>query len=824
MGLGERAGGLLDRWVAFSLRRTWWVIGAGTLAFFVCLFFASRLDLRSDFIELLPTDSPSVVHLEHLKERVASYATLTVAIESPDLKASQRFADDLVERLRTFPYDRIRFVDYNLNELTEFYKRNKWLYADLSDLVDFRDRLRKRIEEETRARVIEWLDDEPPPKTDLRIEELKAKYEKKVQEQERYPDGYYVTPDRSLLAVFIRPPSTMNTHEEAVRLVQDVRAEVKALDPARYHPKMKVGFTGEVKTGIEEREALASDARFISTAAILLVLGSIVLYFRSLRSVMIIGMPMLVGLAVALAVGYFTIGYLNTATAFLGAIIAGNGINTMIMVAARFYEEIRRLGPGGLAEALRIAVRSTARATLVADVTSAIAYGSLVVAGFRGFRQFGVIGGVGMVACWLASYAFGPALIAALHRIRPLGARRASDRHPIAHAVASLVVRRPRLVLGAATALSILSAVFLVPFARDPFEYDFHNLRNRESVKRGSARLSNRVDKIFDLPRSPTPILAEDLAEVPRIKKAILEDPRAKGVIEEVQTILDYLPDQQEEKLAVLADIRTLIDSKIDFLSEREQQDVLEYRPPEHLRVLTVADIPDMIARPFTEVDGTRGRILYAYHPSKESLLDGRFLLKYAEVLRSVRADGEGLVAVGQAMVFADMIRAIERDGVLVTTVSFGGVLAFLLLIFRRPRALLLIVAPVLCGLLWMLGSAAAFDMKINFLNFIVIPITIGIGVDYGTYLYARIRQEGVERIPQVIESTGGAVFLTSLTTIIGYATLITSTNMALQSFGILADIGEVACLAASEMVLTALVVVLAGRGPERTRPPFRPG
>ncbi len=810
--LGGGPGRLLERWVAFSLRRTWWVLGAGTIVFWVCLFFASRLDLRSDFIELLPTDSPSVVNLEHLKERVASYATLTVAIESPDLKASQRFADDLVQRLRTFPYDRIRFIDYNLNELTEFYKRNKWLYADLADLADFRDRLRKRIEEETRGSVVEWLDDEPPPKTDLRIEELKAKYEKKVQEQDRYPDGYYVTPDRSLLAVFIRPPSTMNSHEEAMALVRDVRAEVEALDPSRYHPAMKVGFTGEVMTGIEEREALASDARFISTAALLLVLGSIVVYFRSLRSVLLIGMPMLLGLVVAFALGYFAVGYLNTATAFLGAIIAGNGINTMIMVGARFYEEIRRLGPGGLPEALRVAVRSTARATLVADMTSAIAYGSLVVAGFRGFRQFGIIGGVGMVACWLASFAFGPALIAALHRWRPLGTRHASDRRPIVRAVATAVTRHPGAVLGTAVALSIASLLFLVPFARDPFEYDFHNLRNRESVERGSAKLSNRVDKIFDLPRSPTPILADDLADVPRIQRAILDDPASRGVIQEVQTLLDYLPVQQEEKLAVLADIRALIDRKIDFLDEKEQRDVLEYRPPESLRVLTVDDVPDLIARPFTEVDGTRGRILYAYHPKKESLLDGRFLLRYAQVLRSVRADGEGLIAVGQAMVFADMIRAIEHDGVLVTALSLAGVLLFLVVSFRSPRALLLVMTPLACGLLWMLGSAAAFRLKINFLNFVVIPITIGIGVDYAAYLYARIRQDGADRIPQVVASTGGAVFLTSLTTIIGYATLITSTNMALQSFGILADIGEVACLGASEMVLTALVVVATRR------------
>ena len=58
-----------------------------------------------------------------------------------------------------------------------------------------------------------------------------------------------------------------------------------------------------------------------------------------------------------------------------------------------------------------------------------------------------------------------------------------------------------------------------------------------------------------------------------------------------------------------------------------------------------------------------------------------------------------------------------------------------------------------------------------------------------------------------VLRSTGGAVFLCALTTIIGYATLITSTNMALQTFGIMADMGEICCILAAEVMMTALLV-----------------
>jgi predicted RND superfamily exporter protein len=74
---------------------------------------------------------------------------------------------------------------------------------------------------------------------------------------------------------------------------------------------------------------------------------------------------------------------------------------------------------------------------------------------------------------------------------------------------------------------------------------------------------------------------------------------------------------------------------------------------------------------------------------------------------------------------------------------------------------------------------------------------------------YARYRLEGAGRVAQVIQSTGGAVVLSSATTILGYAALITSTSMALQSFGIIADIGEFTCLFTAELTMMALIVWL---------------
>ena len=63
-----------------------------------------------------------------------------------------------------------------------------------------------------------------------------------------------------------------------------------------------------------------------------------------------------------------------------------------------------------------------------------------------------------------------------------------------------------------------------------------------------------------------------------------------------------------------------------------------------------------------------------------------------------------------------------------------------------------------------------------------------------------------------MLQTTGGAVMLCSITTIIGYLTLIIAKNQALVSFGWIGIIGEVTCLTAAILVVPALVIRFENR------------
>jgi predicted RND superfamily exporter protein len=63
---------------------------------------------------------------------------------------------------------------------------------------------------------------------------------------------------------------------------------------------------------------------------------------------------------------------------------------------------------------------------------------------------------------------------------------------------------------------------------------------------------------------------------------------------------------------------------------------------------------------------------------------------------------------------------------------------------------------------------------------------------------------------------SGSAVALCSLTTIIGYSSLLMSHNRALRSFGMLADLGELTCLIAALVALPAIVAAFFDRRSRR--------
>src|SRR5205085_4688168 len=215
---------------------------------------------------------------------------------------------------------------------------------------------------------------------------------------DRFTDGYLAGENGHTLVMLVSPAGAAVSLEDDQRIFDAVRGAVQSLNPATFHPSIRVGYGGEIKSVIEAQEALVRDL-MISSALTLLAVGFVlILYYRTFRAVPLLVLPLFTGVAMTFALSRAVIHYLNPNTAFLGSIIVGNGINAGIILLARYLEQ-RRKGEG-IEQALPTALRNTWLATFAANAAAAASYGSLGAVSFRGFNQFAFMGFFGMMLCW----------------------------------------------------------------------------------------------------------------------------------------------------------------------------------------------------------------------------------------------------------------------------------------------------------------------------------------------------------------------------------------------------------------------------------------
>jgi predicted RND superfamily exporter protein len=161
-------------------------------------------------------------------------------------------------------------------------------------------------------------------------------------------------------------------------------------------------------------------------------------------------------------------------------------------------------------------------------------------------------------------------------------------------------------------------------------------------------------------------------------------------------------------------------------------------------------------------------------------------------------------------VLFADVLQQIQKDGPVITGVATLALVALVLLVVGRSRRSVAVLVATGAGSLAMVAVCACVGLKITFLDFVALPITLGLGIDYAI----NVADRAAKSDPVVaLRSTGGTVFVCSLTTIIGYASLLVSDNLSIRGFGLASLIGEITCVIAALVLVPAIIALPALRG-----------
>lgn len=818
-------------------QRPWLWLGVAFAVALAALPSALALRLNSDFQAILPESARSVVDLDEIRARFGGTATLTLAVQvqqGASIEDARGLVRALAPRIEARSDLDVAAVDWTVADFATFVEEHRFLYASADDLREMRDALEDRLDYE-RARANPFyvdLDDEPPPDPEAVIRRMEDEAELARGRLDRFPEGFYQHPTEPVLLVFVRTSIRGGESEATDRLIAAIEHDAQEILGAVPSEQRSAGGSGFVAGGLridyggelmdvrEETDALAEAVERSTVVTAVLLAVVIFLFFLHVRALWLLALVLVPPVILTFGIAQPIVTYLNASTAFLGSIVVGNGVNSAVIWLGRYFEE-RRAGHDVRA-ALERTHAGTWAATMAAAFAAALSYGSLLSTEVRGFRDFGVIGGLGMVLCWVATYVVLPPLVVLAERARPLTFAERERRAKGFYGVwsARLALGAPRTVLAVAALVTVALVVALGLRVRgDVLEYDFRELQARRGEGSHVEQVGRWVGETVEETRSGSAlaILAPSRSDVPTLRSQLLAYGEAHpGVLGEVRTMDDLVPSDQEAKIPILAELRELLLDVRPHVSAERQAQIDENLPPEHLVPVSIADLPVSVARPFTERDGTRGRLVFSEHEPSHDPWDGRTMIAWAEAVRSVRtADGRAPAVAGVGVVFADLLTSIYRDGLRAIALSFVAVALLVLVSFRVPRDRVLTIAALLLGVLWMAGVLAFVGANVNFLNLVAFPITFGIGVDYAVNVIQRLAEER-ERgedgaLRRSLEGAGGAVILCSLTTIIGYISLFASANRALNSFGLAMTISEVTCLTTAVVVLPAFLAWRAG-------------
>lgn len=805
---------LARRYVAWLKRRALAVIAVHLLVFAGAIYLiAFRLPLFADFSYLLPQDVPAVKDLRKLEARVKASDTVLVIVRATTPEARAAATQKMIDGIVAAQSPLVARVSGDEVEIREFLKERRHLFVPLEELEQARDALRERIDRaklEANPLFID-LDDKDPEDEERdkkRLDELRAK-RREAEERLARPTNVSVDGLIAKIEVATTFHSTdAKSAKQLLALAKSVRADVEAQVPG-----VEIGFTGGPVTALAEHRAIASGIVLSSIVTTVLVSLLLALYFRSATLLALLVGTIVIATAAAFGAATVTVGHLNAATAFLGAIIAGNGVNYGILLIARFLEERRR---HDVDEAIAQAIVGTLRPTAVASLGAAIAYGSLAATSFRGFADFAVIGAIGMMLCWVASYVLLPTVMLRFGR----NSRVFLGNPVVGSALARIFgFRRHGMVLALTLATFAIAAVIVVRYiAADPFEYDIKNLRSEGSDAVAARKWMQVSDQNFGRGHSGRTYIAADRPDqVPKIIAALrkLNDgkPEREHTIGAIESVLTFVPLDQDKRLAVLGEIRAMLDEALEALGDDERAELAELRPPDDLRTFTAQDLPATLRDRLAEKDGRIGSLI-AIRPGE--FLDewnGKDLIRFASSVRELHLpDGETVTTSGASVIFADIVSSIERDGPVVTMVALGGLVIMVLLLVGRNRRAVAVLLATTGGSLLMIAVCAVIDLRVNFLDFVALPITLGLGVDYAINVAHRQDSEEVPDPMLTLRTSGSAVVMCSLTTVIGYGSLLTSENLAIRGFGTASLIGELTTLLTALVVVPALLAVVNRR------------
>ncbi|WP_419193423.1 MMPL family transporter [Kolteria novifilia] len=660
---------------------------------------------------------------------------------------------------------------------------------------------------------------------------------------------YFFSEDGKTAIVRAEPIKDTSSLSDFGKSVDLAKRMIDRMEPV--FPDLHFGLTG---LPVLEADEMISAKRDSTRAMLISLLGVGCLFmvaFRAWRHPMCAILTLIISACWTLGWVTLTVGHLNILSASFIVTLVGLGIDFGILWLSRF-ESMRGLGLS-VAESNRGAATTVGPGVLIGGLTTALAFFTTMATGFLGLREMGWIAGSGVLWCLVGAFTVLPALL-----VLTKGRVRRCERELVADQPAALfLARRPALVgllsllvvIGLATQITKLrfdynllnlqsdglasveweeklvermgaSAWYALSMAETPEEArrlgeEFAALPSVGRVVEVASLIPTDQEKkrpyvaaiskaVADLPTTeqvkklPPPELAklteriEAIAQLPKNVPVseLVAITRLRHAAEETLEAMRRLPLLDQDRRVASFQTRWLEDL---FGQLRKLHDVANPEP------VGVADLPSALRSRYLSPDGTWLLQIFA----DASVWDGEPLNAFVREVYSVDPHVTGK-PISTLLSLREMTAGYQRSAWL----AIGVILLAVWCGVRSWRDSLLAMTPLVLGCLAMFGLMGIASISLNPANMIALPLILGIGVDFGVHVVHDFHASNGTYV--LGRGLGRALVLTSLTTILGFASLMTASHRGMSSIGVVLSLGVACCSLAALVLLPALLQLLS--------------
>ncbi|MCF7875866.1 MMPL family transporter [Candidatus Bipolaricaulota bacterium] len=739
----------------------------------------------------------------------------------------------------------------------------------LNQLEKRNDTVLKRLSSVDRLR--DWED---------RLSSLRKEFREVREERQETIGGQYFSSDGSTLLLKASPRNAeAHNVQFSRRLTNAARRAVQEAKTSQVfqNGNYRIELTGSFVTNAERNSALKEDMLWTTVISSVAVMIAFFFALGSLFYSTLVALPLIVAVLFALGWAKFSVGGFNLLTTFLPALVLGLSIDYGIHLLFRFSEE--RLGDHSVSEAIKITIMKKGKGIFIAALTTAAVFTTLTFSRSQGLVEMGIITSLGIMISFFVYLFLLPSLIIAFQRWkRRKRAVELFDYRETLGFVVDKSLKHGKKLLVISLIISILALVAALrldfQFTSNNVSTEVESVRVQERIRNdfGSSEVSigpsfvffpdsieelealesglGKIDIVKSI-RSLRGYLPEDFRKLEDTVGNSNQLKRLNGSLGQITEVLENRESEVERLESLVGDLSTAqlsstmssrskttvrLNEAIDQLLEIRKKLLGVNRPATLKTVRNLQSHLGFLSEGFSSLEGIldkgKGKELVKALPEKvRSTLTtdkGEYVV-FAGVEKSIYESDNLNNFVDQASELSEdyfglpliqykLEGHIRHDFIISTTLA---VLMISIVLYRgisSIRLSLLAVIPLILGYLWMLAGMKLMGMNFNFINIIISPLLIGIGVDDGLHLIYRWREEeGKEglrgSILNAFSRTGLAVVTTSITTIVVFGSLFLARTPGLRILGGTALLGIGFAMVLSLTVLPAALYLAFSRG-----------